>query len=423
MNPGKPVKKMSPAIGGAAVYGLFDYLGHMATPTTLRLAAAAALLVLGVCAPAAAAATSDMAVTITGPAQAQAGADSTYQLTQVNNGPDPAPSASISATLPPSTSLTSFTQTGGSADHSTQNPGTTRTFTLVMHVDPGVARGTQLTTTAQATTTATDPNSANSSAAITSFVVVPVDLGVTSVAQPSVAAGGIATYLVVAQNSGPNDARNVTLTNTLPPGSTFVSLSQTSGPTFGCGSPTGGAVGCSIDTLGAGAGAAFNLVVRTSPAAASGSSATEQASITSDPTLNIDTGATNDSATAGSVVTAAPDLARPTIKLAGLPKSVKRARLIKKGLRFSETTSEPTAFTATLLGSARSAALRRVSATAFNLTLAQRRLKLGSGKRTIRLKPTRRLLGKARRFNLQVLVTATDAAGNRRTAKRVVKVR
>ena len=49
---------------------------------------------------------------------------------------------------------------------------------------------------------------------------------------------------------------------------------------------------------------------------------------------------------------------------------------------------------------------------AFNLTLASRTLALGAGVRSVRLKPSRKLVGKPRKaFKLRVRLVASDAAG------------
>jgi hypothetical protein len=60
---------------------------------------------------------------------------------------------------------------------------------------------------------------------------------------------------------------------------------------------------------------------------------------------------------------------------------------------------------------------------AYNLTVGQRPLPLGSGVRAVTVKPSRKLVAGSRRFTVRVLVTVTDAAGNRSTVAKAVKVR
>ena len=113
----------------------------------------------------------------------------------------------------------------------------------------------------------------------------------------------------------------------------------------------------------------------------------------------------------------AADSSAPTVSLASVPRSMKLARFLR-GLTFAVTPSEAASIEASLLGSAR----RATVAKAYNLTLATRPLRRAAGRRSVRLKPNRRLVGRARRFTVQVRVLATDAAGNRRTVTRTIKV-
>ena len=58
------------------------------------------------------------------------------------------------------------------------------------------------------------------------------------------------------------------------------------------------------------------------------------------------------------------------------------------------------------------------------MILATASLPIGTGARSVKLKPARKLLGKPRKsFRVKVRVTATDAAGKRAVASRTVKVK
>ncbi len=108
----------------------------------------------------------------------------------------------------------------------------------------------------------------------------------------------------------------------------------------------------------------------------------------------------------------------PTVSLTGLPATLKLAAL-RKGVSVKVTTNEPASIDGTLQTTARKATI----AAAFNLALAQRSLAVGTGTRVLKLVPDARLLGRARRFKVQVAVVATDRSGNRRRVAKTVSVR
>ena len=64
-----------------------------------------------------------------------------------------------------------------------------------------------------------------------------------------------------------------------------------------------------------------------------------------------------------------------------------------------------------------------VLAAAPNLTLVHRTFGLASGQRVLRLRPSKRLVGRSRHFTLTIQVVATDASRNRSTYTRTVRVR
>lgn len=120
-------------------------------------------------------------------------------------------------------------------------------------------------------------------------------------------------------------------------------------------------------------------------------------------------------------VVEAVDRRAPTVSLRGLPSTIRRAALLRSGLTVRVAVDERAALTGELLAAARTA---RLAAAAPNLALATKALPAAAaGTRTLTLKPSKKLVGTARRFALTVRVTATDAAGNRRTATKTVKVR
>ena len=113
------------------------------------------------------------------------------------------------------------------------------------------------------------------------------------------------------------------------------------------------------------------------------------------------------------------DTVPPDVALTGVPARIGRAALLRGRLRFGVEPSEAAAVEAELLATARGARL----AQSFNLVLARRSLPLGSGRRTVILRPAWRLVGRARRFRVRVRLTVTDASGNRRLVTRTIRVR
>jgi uncharacterized repeat protein (TIGR01451 family) len=96
--------------------------------------------------------------------------------------------------------------------------------------------------------------------------------------------GANATYAVKMRNLGPNDAANVSLADTLPPNTTFVSFAQLSGPAFTTTAPAVGGTGTVTSTLAVltpGNPADFLLVVNVNPSASPGIIITNAASATS----------------------------------------------------------------------------------------------------------------------------------------------
>ncbi len=69
--------------------------------------------------------------------------------------------------------------------------------------------------------------------------------------------GNNVSYTVTVANAGPDAAQTVALSTVVPANSTFVSDSQTSGPSFNLATPAPGGTGAisgTIGTLGSGAG-------------------------------------------------------------------------------------------------------------------------------------------------------------------------
>jgi hypothetical protein len=117
-------------------------------------------------------------------------------------------------------------------------------------------------------------------------------------------------------------------------------------------------------------------------------------------------------------VVAAKDITVPTIAIAGVKRKMSFAAFLK-GVAAKVTPSEPASLTGQLLGVA-----TKKKPASFSRVLATKSLPLGSGQRTLKLKPKRKRVGRpSKAFKVRLRVTATDAAGNTGTATRTIKVK
>ncbi|HEX3067701.1 MAG TPA: DUF11 domain-containing protein, partial [Thermoanaerobaculia bacterium] len=134
---------------------------------------------------------------------------------------------------------------------------------------------------------------------LASPALAQADLVVAKSGPSTAAAGSDVSFDVTIFNGGDADATSVQLTDPLPPGMTFVSLSQNNGPAFDCSSQpspgTNGTITCTIATLTAGSSADFTFVANIPPATAQGTTFTNVATGTSpdDPNNENDSGTTS----------------------------------------------------------------------------------------------------------------------------------
>ncbi|UXI66242.1 hypothetical protein N4264_15955 [Tahibacter amnicola] len=265
-------------------------------------------------------ASADLAVTVVdSPDPVLAGNNLTYTVTVTNNGPDAASTVSLSDTLPGTLTFVSFTAPGGwSCTTPAVGAGGTvscsiaslgvgsAVFTLVGNVPADTPAGTIFSNTATASSTTSDPSTGNESGTATTTTAVGVDLAVTVADAPDpVVAGATVTYTVTVANAGPSTAANVSLSDTLPAGTTFVSLTAPGG--WSCTTPAVGATGtisCSIAALPAGS-APFTLAANVDAGVAAG---TVLSNTATGITSTTDTNPGNESGTATTTVTTSADL-------------------------------------------------------------------------------------------------------------------
>lgn len=260
----------------------------------------------------------DLSVGKAGPLTVTAGSNIVYSITLTNGGPSSAANVTLTDAVPAGTTFVSESQTGGTtfscttpAVGGTGNvtctlasfPPGTATFSITVKTNPSNV-GTTISNTATATTTSTDSVPGNNSSTAMTTTTRSADVSVTKTAPSSTTAGSNLTYTIAVTNNGPSDATTVTMTDTLPANTTFVSEMQTTGPSFICANPPAGGTGtvsCSIATLAASASATFSVVVQVLSTAPNGpSSNTAIVTSSADPTPG------NNSSTA--VTTIAPSV-------------------------------------------------------------------------------------------------------------------
>jgi uncharacterized repeat protein (TIGR01451 family) len=211
--------------------------------------------------------TADTSITMTdAPDPLSLGQNLTYTLSAANAGPD-------GATGVTATDVLSIDLTFVSASSFCSYDGPSRTVTCSFGnlvplgssaklITVTVEQAGQLPNSVTVSSNEIDPQTANNTATV-STEVDPVpgtsDLAITQTpsADP-VATSQPLTYHLVANNYGPDQADNLTVTDVIPPTSQFVSVTPSQGSCSGTGT-----IVCNIGTLANGAQATIDLVVQT----------------------------------------------------------------------------------------------------------------------------------------------------------------
>ena len=243
-----------------------------------------------------------------GPPTVVAGGAIAYTLTVANDGPSDAANLTVTDTLPAGVTFVSATGTGwacgnaGNVSVTCTRPalaaGTTAPAVTVTVTAP--AQATTLTNTATVASTTSDPDLTNNTSSVTTGVSALADLALSKTGPASVVAGTAVAYQLVVTDLGPSDAANVSVTDTLPAGVTFVSATGTGWACSNAGNVT---VTCTRASVAAGATAPAITVTVTAPAQAA--VLTNTAAVTS---TTADPDVTNNTAGTTTTVTASADL-------------------------------------------------------------------------------------------------------------------
>jgi uncharacterized repeat protein (TIGR01451 family) len=167
-----------------------------------------------------------------------AGAPITYTLVITNKGPSEATGVRVTNTLPLSVSFSQAMPMGAcsgggrvvTCDLGIMNRDVVSTVTIVGQVAPGVLG--IITNTSRVSSLETDVNPANNWFTKTTNITTIANLSVSKRANPSTTiAGAGLTYTIMLTNSGPSDAHQIVLTDTLTGAGNFVSASSICTPT------------------------------------------------------------------------------------------------------------------------------------------------------------------------------------------------
>jgi uncharacterized repeat protein (TIGR01451 family) len=201
----------------------------------------------------------DLAMNKTASSQVPDGGQITYTLTVTNNGPGNSSGYVVSDTLPaalsnPTTSSTGCSISGQVLTCVSANPlnaGATSAPITVTATVPNPFT-TPITNTATVTANEQDPNPTNDTGGVTT--TPQADLSIVKTAAPSPAAPGTdETYTLAVKNNGPDTAQNVSVSDQLPAGVSFVSAST------GC-AETSGQVTCTQASLAPSATTTFTVI-------------------------------------------------------------------------------------------------------------------------------------------------------------------
>ncbi len=246
-----------------------------------------------------------------------AGNNITYTQISTNVGSVSATNPTLTETTPTNTTFVSLTSppgttcttpaVGATGTISCTAPaapaGSSGTVVLVVKVGAGTAAGTVIadTVTVNATNQSLGANSATTNVVVAS-AATQADVALSTVATPlSVYPGNDISYVQTVTNNGPATATGVTLTEPIPTGTTFVSVSAPAG--WSC--TTTGTVVCTTASMASGTSADIIVIVNV-PAASTATSITATSTVS---TTTTDPYSANNSTSITTPVVAVCDLA------------------------------------------------------------------------------------------------------------------
>ncbi|TAF04456.1 MAG: DUF4347 domain-containing protein, partial [Oscillatoriales cyanobacterium] len=172
----------------------------------------------------------DLATTKTGTNSAASGSTVSYTITTKNNGPNTADNITITDSIIPG--LTGVVVSDNGTYNSTtgivtfplatltNQASTTRTISFI------APTGVSVSNTASSSSSALDLTPSNNAATVTTALTPSADVVTTKTGTNSAAPGATVSYTITTQNNGPSTADNVTITDSIIPGLTGVSVSN-----------------------------------------------------------------------------------------------------------------------------------------------------------------------------------------------------
>ena len=234
-------------------------------------------------APTSVRAVADVGVTKSGPADpVVAGALITYTVVVSNSGPSAAEDVDVKDFLPDGVSLVSAETNTGVPCLGTLcqlglvEPDEVTTITIGALIDTDVISGTELENMVAVFSDTPDPNSDNDLDTFTNTVaaLASIQIEKRDLSDP-VAAESLLIYSIIVTNTGPSNAQNVVVTDTLPAQVTYMGSTDT------CAESPAGHLSCSLNTLEAGSTENFLVTVLVDATVVSGTLLFNQVAITS----------------------------------------------------------------------------------------------------------------------------------------------
>ncbi len=211
----------------------------------------------------------------------KAGETIDYALSIINHGPSTAENAVVVDTLPLGLVVEAISAPGAPSCATLQPAGGSvevrcnlgrmavaqeRTVTIRVRIPADFAPGTVLWNEAVVYSDLFDDDNKNNISRARSDVIAEADLGVEKTDEPDpVLAGEMVQYTLVVRNWGPSQARNVMVSDDLPPGLTVVEVVSLGGRGV-CQPAPVGFVTCQFDALGPGAAETVVILARVDPA-------------------------------------------------------------------------------------------------------------------------------------------------------------